>query len=84
MPHRVYLIENPAARRYIGLSEDVALRLIQHNAGISKWTRGKGPWALVWSSIPLSLSDARKLESRLKRQKGGAGLQRLLAEFSGS
>jgi putative endonuclease len=71
--YQVYVIRNDAGRFYIGLSENVTVRLQQHNSGISQWTRHRGPWSLVWTSEPLSLSDARKLENRLKAQKGGAG-----------
>lgn len=58
MNYSVYVIENRAGRRYIGLSEDVQHRLEQHNNGTSKWTRAKGPWHMVWKSDSLSLSDA--------------------------
>jgi putative endonuclease len=84
--YRVYVLQNSVGSFYIGLSEDIAVRLAQHNAGVSKWTKSRGPWGLVWSSDPLSLSEARKLENLLKRQKGGAGFYRLtgLARSSGS
>jgi putative endonuclease len=71
--HRVYVIQNAAGRYYIGLSEDVGARLAQHNSGVSKWTKGKGPWKLAWSSDEMALGEARKLENELKRQKGGVG-----------
>ena len=76
--YQVYVLENSAGRFYIGLSEDVSLRLEQHNQGVSKWTRHRGPWVLVWTSGAMTLSEARKLENRLKRQKGGIGLKRLI------
>ncbi|HUL51766.1 MAG TPA: GIY-YIG nuclease family protein, partial [Opitutaceae bacterium] len=62
-------------------------RLGDHNAGISKWTAKYRPWHLIWTSFPLTLSSARKLENLLKRQKGGVGLGALLDQqgrFSGS
>ena len=71
--YQVYVIQNPASRFYIGLSEDVTKRLADHNAGVSNWTRLRGPRKLVWTSEPMSLSAARKLENFLKKQKGGAG-----------
>jgi predicted GIY-YIG superfamily endonuclease len=71
--YSVYVIENPIGRRYIGLSEDVAVRLEQHNAGVSKWTAKHGPWSLVWTSSAMPLGEARKLENQLKRAKGGNG-----------
>ncbi len=75
--YRVYILRNPLGRHYIGLSDDVSRRVQQHNDGVSTWTRSRGPWTLVWQSESCVLSEARKLENRLKRQKGGAGLFRL-------
>jgi putative endonuclease len=75
--YRVYVTQNSNGTFYIGVTENVALRVAQHNAGESRWTKGKGPWQLVWTSDDLSLSDARKLENRLKRQKGGDGFFRM-------
>ena len=79
MLYRVYLLRNADGLRYIGISNDVTRRLRDHNTGKSRWTKSRGPWTLVWQSRPLSLSEARKLENSLKRQKGGAGLESLLA-----
>jgi putative endonuclease len=72
-PYRVYILRNPGGRFYIGLAEDVARRLQQHNGGESRWTKTRGPWRLVWQSEALFLSEARKLENRLKRQGRGKG-----------
>ena len=75
--YQVYVLQNDGGRFYTGLSEDVQHRLEQHNQGVSKWTRGRGPWKLVWTSPQMSLSEASKLEKLLKRQKGGGGFYRL-------
>ena len=77
MVYRVYVIRNREGKFYIGLSDDPQRRANQHNAGESKWTRGKGPWSLVSQSEEMSLSDARKLEILLKRQKGGDGFYKI-------
>jgi putative endonuclease len=82
--YRVYMLENLLARRYIGLSEDVNIRLADHNSGKSKYTAKHGPWRIIWTSKPMSLSDARKLENLLKKQKAGNGLKPLLDQHSGS
>jgi putative endonuclease len=71
--YKVYVLRNPGGKLYVGISIDVARRLEQHNRGESQWTAGKGPWALIWTSEAMSLSEARKLENLLKRQKGGKG-----------
>jgi putative endonuclease len=72
-----YVIQNTAARYYIGLSADIEKRLQDHNEGISKWTKFRGPWQLVWTSDSLSLTEARKLENLLKAQKGGTGFYQM-------
>jgi predicted GIY-YIG superfamily endonuclease len=84
MINRVYIIINGTGLRYIGLSEDVDLRLHQHNTGVSTWTRGKGSWSFPWVSGALELSTARKLENELKRHKGGQGLTAYLAAIPSS
>jgi putative endonuclease len=78
LAYRVYVIQNRKGQLYIGLSDDVGRRVEQHNTGQSRWTKGRGPWTIVWQSDELSLSEARKLENRLKRQKGGYGLFHLV------
>jgi predicted GIY-YIG superfamily endonuclease len=76
--YQAYVLQNKKRQFYIGLSENVLVRLQQHNDGISKWTRARGPWELIWASDPMPLSDARKLELLLKRQKGGMGFYALI------
>jgi putative endonuclease len=71
--YRVYVLQNAAGTFYIGFSENVALRIQQHNAGLTRSTRSKGPWKLAWQSDDLPLPAARALELNLKRQKGGNG-----------
>ena len=63
---------------YIGVTDDPSRRVADHNAGISKWTkRYAGSWQLIWQKNFSTLSDARKFESLLKRQKGGSGFYKL-------
>ena len=78
MSHRVYIIQNRKGKFYIGLSDNVGRRINHHNVGDSRWTREKGPWTLIWQSEEMNLSDARKLELLLKRQKGGDGFYRMI------
>jgi putative endonuclease len=76
LKYHVYVLRNSEGRFYIGVSEDVAVRLAQHNSGGSGWTRSRGPWALAWTSEAMSLGEARRQENWLKRQKGGLGFFR--------
>jgi predicted GIY-YIG superfamily endonuclease len=75
--YRVYVIQNREGTFYIGFSENVDIRLQQHNAGMSRSTRGRGPWRIVWQSDFLTSSAARELELELKKQKGGNGFYQL-------
>jgi putative endonuclease len=82
----VYVLQNLSGIFYIGMTDNMKRRLTDHNTRVSKWTKKRGPWELVWQKGPMSLSDARKLENWLKRQKGGNGFLNLtgLGTASGS
>ena len=74
-PYFVYILWSVhASRFYIGISENPDVRLLQHNAGVSKWTAKFVPWELVHVEPYASYSEARKRELLLKKQKGGIGL----------
>ena len=74
----VYVIQNAEGRFYIGMTTDLQLRLIDHNTGVSKWTKYRGPWKLVWSQEYPTIGEARKVENKLKRQGRGTGFYRLI------
>src|SRR6266478_1735273 len=71
--YRVYVLQNHGGRFYVGLTDDVPRRVREHNNGQSRWTKARGPWCVVWQSQELTLTEARKLENRLKRQGRGKG-----------
>jgi putative endonuclease len=75
--YQVYVLNNTAGQKYIGLSKEPQTRLLQHNSNASRWTKGKSPWKIAWTSKPMNLSEARKLENKLKRQKGGLVIKTL-------
>jgi putative endonuclease len=78
-PYFVYVIWSNAARRfYVGISENPARRLNQHNAGLSRWSAKFGPWRLVHTEAFRNFTGARKRELQLKKQKGGKGFYTLV------
>ncbi len=80
-----YIIQSQTSNKYyIGITDDVNRRVQQHNDGISKWTKNRGPWTLVWQKEFSDLSEARKFENLLKRQKGGNGFYEMTGLESGS
>ena len=71
------MLQNTTGRFEIGISDDVRRRCSDDNSGKSRWTRDKGPWSIVWQSQHMSLSDARKLGNRLKKQNRGDGFYKI-------
>lgn len=79
-PWFVYvLVSSDRRRTYVGITNDLARRLSQHNGempGGAKSTRAGRPWSLGRRHGPFeSRGDAQRLEARIKRRSGG---QRLL------
>lgn len=62
-----YIIENSSGIFYKGSTSDYLKRLEQHNTGLSKYTRGKGPWKLIFVQIFQTRKEAEMLENKLKR-----------------
>ena len=51
---------------YIGYTDNLKRRFVEHNEGRSKSTKHKAPFALVYYEAYRSKSDARYRESNLK------------------
>ncbi|RZL12475.1 MAG: GIY-YIG nuclease family protein [Pedobacter sp.] len=64
-------------RRYIGMSENPDKRLLQHNAGSTKSTKGYRPWELIYKEEFETLQEARSREVFLKSGIGREFLDRL-------
>lgn len=63
----VYLLRCADGSLYTGISNDVARRLEQHNAGTaSRYTRGRLPAVLVYQVAQASRSQALKTELAIK------------------
>jgi putative endonuclease len=65
----VYLVRCADDTFYTGVAfADVARRLAEHDAGKgAKYTRGRGPVALLVAAGPMPRGDALRLERRIKR-----------------
>jgi putative endonuclease len=77
----VYILENEEHRHYIGMTSDLRKRVEQHNSGVSKWTKNRGPWHVTWVSKTMEHREAGMLEKKMKRQKGGVGLLKLIDDY---
>jgi putative endonuclease len=74
----VYLVRCADGSLYCGIARDVGARIAQHDAGKgAKYTRGRGPLAVVGTRRCASKGDALRLEAAVKREKPEAKLARL-------
>ena len=76
----VYILKSLKDEKlYVGTTDDVSVRLAKHNKGLVKSTKGRRPFALIFSKEFPSLSEARKFEWMLKYTPGGGKLKKRLA-----
>jgi putative endonuclease len=56
---------------YVGYTENIERRLMEHNLGLlGKYTKGKGPWILIFQEEHSSIKDAMKREKYFKTGVG--------------
>jgi putative endonuclease len=64
----VYIIENlQSGIFYKGSTSDYLRRLNEHNDNLNKYTKGKGPWKLVFVQQYETKTEALLKEKKLKR-----------------
>ena len=77
----VYVLRSEATGRfYVGHTGDLAQRLDYHNRGLSRWTRGKGPWTVAYTETFLSRSGAAARERQLKAWKSRKSIEELIRD----
>ena len=81
MQYYLYILYSATADQYyIGVTQDVERRLIQHNAGYTHSTKGRGPWRVVYTETYPTRSAARQREAILKRKKSRIYLEALISQ----
>ena len=70
MTFATYVLESESTGRlYIGHSNEPLRRVSEHNAGHTTSTRGRGPWALIFTREFETRAEAARLERELKALK---------------
>ena len=78
----VYVLRSlSTGKSYIGQTSNLKRRLQEHQEGIVRYTRGKGPWSLVYTEEYPTRSQAMKREKSLKSGKGREYLKEHLADY---
>ena len=77
----VYVLYSKSVDKYYtGFTTDLVQRVAEHNSLTgTRWTRGKGPWALVYYEEFGVEQEARVREIKLKRKKRRSYLTWLFA-----
>ena len=79
----LYILRGRSTGRfYVGVTEDVELRLAQHNdpaTNPSRWTRAHGPWDLAFQAEYANRPSALRAERFVKRMKSAKFLEKLIS-----
>ena len=76
-----YIIKSPSLNiYYIGQTNNLEDRLKRHNQNRNKYTKGKGPWKLVYSKSFNTRAEAVQLETILKNFKNKDYLEHWINE----
>ncbi|HYD20477.1 MAG TPA: GIY-YIG nuclease family protein [Flavipsychrobacter sp.] len=80
MIYSVYIIFSAKLDKYyVGYTEDLMVRLAQHNEGISDFTSVAQDWILVYSQPFETREAARKREIEIKKKKSRKYLEWLIS-----
>lgn len=69
--HYTYILQSMKTNDwYTGYSKDLRKRFVEHQSGKNTWTKGRGPFKLIYYEACLSEEDARSRELYLKSGMG--------------
>ena len=75
----MYILQSEKdGRYYIGSTDNIEERVRRHNKGYSRYTKGKGPFKLVYKEDYNTRSEAKKREYYLKSLKSRIALEKLI------
>ena len=78
MPSVYILQRHTTGKFYIGCTNDVQARLLEHQRGHTVSTRSRGPWVLIFQEHFETLVEARRRERQLKSWKSHRSIQELI------
>ena len=77
-----YLLQSKIdSRWYTGYTRDLRKRFKKHNVNQEGWTKGRGPFSLVYYEACMNKEDARAREKYLKSGPGKRYLKNRLKRF---
>ncbi len=75
----VYILKSIKTEHfYIGCTNNIKRRLIEHNANKTRSLKNRGPFELIYQENYNTLSEGRKRELEIKSYKGGNAFKKLI------
>ena len=79
MAYSVYIIYSKTLDRYyVGYTENIAARLIQHNTGFSTYTAKANDWVLKYSELYETRKECLDRERKIKATKSRKYIEELI------
>jgi putative endonuclease len=79
MPYFVYVLQSERdGSYYVGHTADLEERIQRHNEGRSLYTKGRGPWKLLYQEEFGLRSDTSKRKREIKGKKDRAYIEQLV------
>jgi len=77
--YKVYILKSINFRRYyVGHTADINKRVEDHNAGLTRSTKGYVPWELIYTEDYQTKAEAMRREKQIKSYKGGNAFKKLI------
>lgn len=74
----LYLKSIKTGTYYIGSTKNIDKRLLNHNAGLSRWTKRGIPWILIYTESYKTRSEAITRELKIKSYKSGNEFRKVI------
>ena len=80
--HYIYVIQSEKSKTlYTGYTHNLRKRLKEHQTGHGGWTKGRGPFNLIYYEACINEDDARSRELFLKSGMGKRYVKQRLKRF---
>ncbi len=81
----MYVIRSVTTGRfYIGHTDDIDQRIVEHNTDQSHYTKGKGPWDLAYAEAFRTRAEAMRREREIKKRKSKRYIEKLIEKSNGA
>ncbi|MFA5095335.1 MAG: GIY-YIG nuclease family protein [Candidatus Paceibacterota bacterium] len=80
----VYILKSlKYPKLYVGSTTNLKRRLLEHNSGLSYYTKQYMPWSIIYTEELANISDARKREKYFKSCAGRKFIKNKIVNIPG-